>query len=248
LQVESGKTNETSDKSSADGRAFHYVRSTVRDKRLRNRWIAGLAFVLLSCAPIALASLRAGQNAWLGQARGYINPATGTAQVAGYFVFVEGVREPFFSGNPSEATAFLTFRSDTLSLSPPIANGPDVSATMFSPGTFTVYFNTSPSGNFASLDSFSSGKPIATFLRSTGMITSVVGSTGTATFSAKLISSQDFVFQGQTVNFGKLVPNGVTILITTSPNFVAGTAAFPVAQPFTFSAIAIGNESGSNEQ
>jgi len=220
----------------------------VRDKWLRNQWTVGLAFLLLSCAPIALASLRTGQNAWLGQARGFINPATGSAQVAGYFVFVEGVRGPIFSGNPDEATAFLTFRSDTLSLSPPIANGPDVSATMISPGTFTVYFNSTPGGNFASLDSFSSGKPIATFLRSTGMITSVVGSTGTATFSAKLISSQDFVFQGQTVNFGKFVPNGVTILITTSPNFVAGTAAFHIAQPFTFSAVAMGPELGSDEQ
>lgn len=220
----------------------------MRDKRLRNHWTAGLAFLFLSCAPIALASLRAGQNAWLGQARGFINPATGTAQVAGYFVFVEGVGGPLFSGIPSEATAFLTFRSDALSLSPPIANGPDVSATIFSPGTFTLYFNSTTSGNFANLDSFSSGKPIATFQRSTGMITSVLGSTGTATFSAKLISSQDFVFQGQTVNFGKFVPNGVTILITTSPNFVAGTAAFPIAQPFTFSAIARGNELDSDEQ
>ena len=218
----------------------------MRNKQLRNRWIAGLAFLMLSCAPIALASLRAGQNARLGQARGFINPATGTAQVAGYFVFAEGVPGPFFSGSPSEASAFLTFRSDTLSLSPPIANGPDVSATMFSPGTFTVYFNSTPSCNFANLDSFSSGKPIATFQRSTGMITSVVGSTGTATFSAKLISSQDFVFQGRNVNFASLVPNGVTVLITASPNFVAGTTAFPIAQPFTFSAIAIGAGSDSD--
>jgi hypothetical protein len=220
----------------------------MRDKQLLNRWMTGAAFLLLIAAPIAFANLHAAQNAWLGQARGFINPATGTAQVAGYFAFVEGVPEPFFSGSPSEATALLTFRSDTLSLSPPIANGPDVSATLFSPGTFTVYFNSSPSGNFANLDSFSSGKAIASFQRSTGMITGVAGSTGTATFSAKLISSQDFVFQGQTVNFAKLVPNGVTVLITTSPNFVAGTAAFPIAQPFTFSAIALGNDSDSNNQ
>jgi hypothetical protein len=168
--------------------------------------------------------------------------------VAGYFIFVEGAQGPFFLGNPSEATAFFTFRSDTLSLTPPIANGPDLSATTFGPGTFTVYFNASPGGNFANLDSFSSGRPIATFLRSTGMITGVAGSTGTSTFSAKLISSQDFVFQGQTLNLGKLVPNGVTVLITTSNNFVPGTSTFPVAQPFTFSAIAMGNESDSEGQ
>ena len=220
----------------------------MKHKQRTHTWMAGLAFLLLSCSPIAFARLHSGQNAWLGHARGFINPGTGSAQVAGYFLFVEGAPGPFFSGNPSEATAFFTFRSDTLSLTPPIANGPDISATMFSPGTFTVYFNASPGSNFANLDSFSSGRPIATFLRSTGMITGVVGSTGTATFSAKLISSQDFVFQGRAVNFANLVPNGVTVLITTSPNLVGGTAEFPIAQPFTFSAIALGDESDSDGQ
>ena len=152
------------------------------------------------------------------------------------FYFIEGAPEPLFKGNPRETTALFTFRSDTFSLTP-VANGPDLSATLFTPGTFTVYFNgppASPAGNFANLDSFSSGKPIATFLRSTGMITGVAGSTGTPTFSAELVSGQDFVFPGQTANFANLVPNGVTVLITTSPNFVGGAGEFLIAQPFTF--------------
>lgn len=149
--------------------------------------VAGLALLLFTCSSLAFGGIHVGQNAWLGQARGIINPVNGTAQVAGYFAFVEGVPGPFFSGNPGEATAFFTFRSDTLSLTSPIANGPDVSAIMFSPGTFTVYLNALPNGNFATLDSFSSGKPVATFLRSTGMISNVAGSTGAATFSAKLV-------------------------------------------------------------
>jgi len=72
------------------------------------------------------------------------------------------------------------------------------------------------------------------------MITGVAGSTGAPTFSAELVSGQDFVFPGKTVNFANLVPNGVTVLITTSPNFVGGAGEFLIAQPFTFSAIAIG--------
>jgi hypothetical protein len=219
---------------------------TMSHKRTIHHSLTILAILLLVSSSLAFAGLRAGQNAWLGQARGFISPSTGTAQVVGYFTFVEGAPSPFFSAIPSEGTAFLTFRSDTLSLAPPIANGPDVSAIMLSPGTFTVYFNASPGGNFANLDSFSSGKPIATFRRSAGMITSVAGSTGSSTFSATLISSEDFVFQGQTLNFARLVPNGVTVLITTTNNFVAGTAAFPVAQPFTFSAIVMGADSNSD--
>jgi len=216
-------------------------------KRPIHLWLASFALLLLAFLPIAFASVRAGQNAWLGLARGFINPVTGTAQVAGYFTFLEGTPGPFFSGLPSEATAFFTFRTDTLTLTPPIANGPNVSAIMFTPGILTVYFNTSPSGNFSNLDSFSSGTPIATFRRSAGMLTNVTGSTGVATLSAKLISSQDFVFQGRTINFRDFVPNGVTIFDTTSSNFVGGTAEFPIAQPFTFSAIAIGGGDSDSE-
>ena len=48
------------------------------------------------------------------------------------------------------------------------------------------------------------------------------------------------MFPGKTVNFANLVPNGVTVLITTSLIFVGGAGEFLIAQPFTFSAIAIG--------
>ena len=216
-------------------------------KRAIHFWLASFALLLLGFSPIAFASLHAGQNAWLGLARGFINPATGTAQVVGYFTLVEGTPGPFFSDVPSETTAFFTFRTDTLTLTPPIANGPDVSAIMFNSGTLTVYFNSAPSGSFSNLDSFSSGKPIATFRRSAGMITNVAGSTGVATLSAKLISSQDFIFQGKTINFRDFVPNGVTIFDTTTSNFVGGTAEFPIAQPFTFSAIVIGRGDSDSE-
>lgn len=208
--------------------------------------MTALAFLLLGFCSLTLAQLKPGQNAWLGSARGLINPSNGTAQVVGYFSFIEGVPGPFFSGNPSEATAFFTFRSTTLSLTPPIANGPNLSITMFSPGTFSVYFNASPHGDFSNLDSFSSGELIATFQRSLGMIVANAGSTGSATFSAKLVSTQNFVVGGRTLSFGNLVPHGVTTLITTSNVFVPGPSEFPVAQPFAFSAIALGG-GGSND-
>jgi hypothetical protein len=65
-------------------------------------------------------------------------------------------------------------------------------------------------------------------------------STGTHTFSAQLISSRDFEFQGETVNFRSLVPYGITALATTS-NVIVG-ASTELAQPFAFSAIAMGEE------
>jgi hypothetical protein len=205
-------------------------------KKSIRRWMADFLFVLLS--PAIFAGVPSGQNAWLGSARGLINPSSGTAQVVGYFTFVEGIPGPFFNDSPSEATAFFTFRSDTISLTPPIRNGPNLSVTTFSPGTFSVYFNASPDGDFSNADTFSSGQLIATFERSSGMIVVNGASTGTSTFSAKLISSRDFQFQGKTVNFRSLVPHGVTVLATTSNVIVVGPTE--LAQPFAFSAIAIG--------
>jgi hypothetical protein len=210
-------------------------------KQLRGRLIGMLTFLVFGLSPMAFAQLRSGQNAWLGLARGLINPNNGTAQVVAYMTFAEGISGPFFNGAPSEATAYFTFRSDTISITPPIANGPNLSATMFSSGTFSVYFNALPHGDFSDPDSFSSGQLIARFKRSPGMIVSTAGSTGTSTFSAGLAWSRDFVFQGKTVNFRTLVPHGVTFLTTNSSFFVLGPTDFPIAQPFAFSAITMGS-------
>ncbi len=162
-----------------------------------------------------------------------------TGQVIGYYSFLEGVSGSLFSGTPSEATAYFTLRSDTFSLQS-LTNGP-VTATLAEPGTFTIYLNATPDGDWSNPDSFSSGQPVATFLRSEGLLTNA-GPTSFAMFSATLVSSVDFTFQGNVYNFKKLVPNGITHIFTASNTVLTGTAAFPLAFALAGSDLAIGSK------
>lgn len=66
--------------------------------------------------------LSAGSIAYNYVGRVYIDPATGTGLVAGYFVSIAGIDHPF-QGPRSEATAIFTYRSDPLHFS---ALPPDV--------------------------------------------------------------------------------------------------------------------------
>ena len=162
-----------------------------------------------------------------------------SGEVIGYYSFLDGVPGSIFSGTPSEATAYFMLRSDTFSVQS-LMNGP-VTATLADPGTFTIYLNATPGGNWSNPDSFSSGQPIATFLRSEAMLTNA-GPTALVMFSATLVSGVDFTFQGRTYNFNKLVPNGITHLFTASNTVLTGTGTFPLAFALAGSNLAIGSK------
>src|SRR3984893_18300103 len=78
--------------------------------------------------------------------RGFLN-ATGQGEVVGYFTNINGVPDPLFDGDPSEKTAFFTFRSDVFSLTPLPSNG-DVALDLVSAGTFDIYYNPTPNGDW----------------------------------------------------------------------------------------------------
>jgi hypothetical protein len=154
--------------------------------------------------------------------------------------FVDGVSGSLFSGAPSEASADLTLRTDTIRAQP-MVNG-NIVALLQSAGTYNLYFNSSPHGDWDDPDSFSNGQLVATFTRTPPILVSV-GTMTSGFFSAKLTYSRAFVLNGQTVDFRNLVPNGVTWLVTASGSPVATTApGFVAAQPFAGSALSIGSK------
>jgi hypothetical protein len=182
----------------------------------------------------AIAEVPAGHIASHGLERDAIN-ADGTGEGVGYFTFLEGIPGPFFSGAPSEATAFFTFRTEPFSTGI-ISNG-NVVALLHPPGQFTVYFNKLPNGNWNDFNTFSRGQPIATFgFGTTQDVRS--GSVQIGYTSAQLIAADDFEFQGARLNFKDLFPHGVTI------NFIVNPAplntSLPLIVSLGFSAIAIG--------
>ena len=155
--------------------------------------------------------------------------ANGTAEVVGYLAFINGVSGSLFAGPPSEATAFFTYRSNTLS--PQIISNGDISVFLISGESISVYFNSSPHGDWNSPDSFSGGQLVATFTRRQPLLVINVRTMFNAFSSSQLTSGQEFVFNGQTVDFKSLFPNGLTWLETATSTFVPGPTGFVAAQP-----------------
>ena len=104
--------------------------------------------------------------------RAYLSIAAdgqGVAEVAGYITDIPGISDLLFNGPPSEKTAHLTFRSDLVTLTPLPPNGL-VNLEQVSAGTFNIYFNPTPNGDWDDPNSFSNGepfpgKPTAHFMR-----------------------------------------------------------------------------------
>ena len=167
------------------------------------------------------------------------------SELVGYMAFIEGVEGPLFAGEPSKDTAYFTLRvtSDMpWPISMPIEPDPELSVSLLPPGIqFTVFFNSSPDPReWEDPDTFSEGVPIAVFEESALLSNS--GSFASAnTFSRNLIDSMPINFNGQRIDFKKMMPNGVTIT-----NFGNG-AHFrvynnTVGSSFGATAIAIGGD------
>ncbi len=166
-------------------------------------------------------------------------------EFVGYIAFIEGVNipasgdNPLFAGPPSEDTAYFTVRV-TRPLPPrvglPVPDS-DLGAWLILPGgQFTVYYDSNPDGrDWGNADTFSEGVPIAVFEESALLSTEASGTFGTFpgvfynAFSGKLIDSAPIRFNGQRINFRRIVPNGVTVTnfgntVRILPDFSAGVS------------------------
>jgi hypothetical protein len=155
----------------------------------------------------------------------YIDPTTGTGQVAGYFSSIAGIDNPFL-GSPSEATAFFTYRSDTLQFKT-LPNDVDTGITLLDAGKWHIYYNPNPAGNWNDPSSFSQGQLVADLTHNALQIVSS-GPAHAAVFSGELLASYDFVFQGKTLNFANVFPHGITNFSFATNTVVAGPQQFPI--------------------
>lgn len=217
-------------------------------KRLTVRALTGVAFSLLAFVPnnlvplttVAFAQERipAAEVVWQHVGRIYLNPNTGKAVYAGYVVHLNGVTSSLFNGSPSEATAYFTFSTDVLQLTPMPNNG-DMALSLVSAGTFNVYYNASPNGDWNNPASFSSGQLIATFTRNESLFPEI-GPFGFHSLSETLTSSRDFTFDGQTYNFNRTTPNGITFAQFFSTTPQTGTTDYPLAFAGAGATMAVG--------
>ena len=113
----------------------------------------------------------------------------------------------------------------------------DVGITLFTPSTFSVYFNPVPVGDWSNPDTFSSGILIGRYQIAAQefvqlpAFTRAVG-TLTLTFSRK------FSFNGNTYDLRKLLPVW-TFDDTISNTLVPGISGFPVGIPYGGNCLAV---------
>ena len=217
-------------------------------KRLSVRAVAGVMFSLFAIVPNNLVSLvsdaraqdgvPAAEVVWQHVGRIYLNPNTGKAIYTGYVVHLNGIESPLFNGAPSESTAYFTFSTDILQLTP-MSNDGDMVLSLVSAGTFSVYYNATPHGDWSDPATFSSGERIATFSRKESLFPEI-GPIGFHALSESLLWSQSFTFDDQTLNFNRIVPNGITFSQFFSTTPLIGTTSYPVAFAGTGSTIAVG--------
>jgi hypothetical protein len=92
--------------------------------------------------------------------RAFLSADFSEGEVVGYFTDINGIgaSDTLFNGSPSETTAFFTFRSNVFSQTPLPLNG-DIGLDLVSTGTFNIYFNSTPNGDWSNPDTFSGGQP-----------------------------------------------------------------------------------------
>jgi hypothetical protein len=204
---------------------------------------SALTILLLGCFVPAEAGeeIPAAQTVWQHVGRFYVNPRTGQSVFAGYVVHLNGFSASLFNGPPSEATAHFTFSTDVISLTPIPSNG-DLSLDLVSAGTFNVYYNANPNGNWSDPTTFSSGQLVATFARRESLFLQFT-TVGVHPVSETLQSSQTFIFNGQSLNFKQMVPHGITFTSYLSTNaLTTGFTNYPLAFAAAGSTIAVGGE------
>jgi len=177
---------------------------------------------------------------WQHVSRLYLDPYTGKALYVGYLVHLSGISSSLFSGSPSESTAYFTFSTDVLQLTPMPSNG-NMGLSLVSAGTFNVYYNSAPNGDWNNPSTFSSGKLVATFTRTESLFPAI-GSFGVHNLSESLQSSQSFIFNGQWMNFNRIAPHGITFAQFADLTPLGGVAGYPVSFSAVGSTTAIGTK------
>lgn len=151
----------------------------------------------------------------------------------GYFLHLQGIRSRLFDGAVTEGNARFTFAAEPFE-SPTITNG-GLSIGLDRRGSFSVYLREEGGASFKDPNSFAQGQIIATFER-VALVPTVKTSVLLANvFSARLVSSEAFEFDGAAYDFRELVGFGITQWGTA---VAEGTSADGV--PFVGSAVRVG--------
>lgn len=181
-----------------------------------------------------------GQLAWYVTGRFYASQTDQTLQDVGYFLHLQGIAGELFRGAPSEASAHFTFAAIPF-VAKSLTNA-DIALSLDPVGDFSVFFNPEPSAaNFSTPASFAQGQEIAVFRRAGVVMGATVGASSSNVFTARLLRSKPFEFNGIRYDLRDLLPHGVTQWGTASTQPVLPLPQnYSKVLAFVGSAIAVG--------
>ena len=136
----------------------------------------------------------------------------------------------------------------------PLPLNGDIGLDLVSAGTFNIYYNPKPDGDWSNPDTFSGdqkfpGQPIAQFTRPESLFVQIAQSDvanpplfesiSQHTLTETLVSSQSFTFNGHRYDFSTLVPGGVTLNELVSNSGAPGVTNFPVGFAYAGNCLAV---------
>lgn len=156
----------------------------------------------------------------------------------GYFLHIQGVAGKIFTGARSESTALFTFAAAPF-VANDISNG-GLEIGIDERGTFSIYLRETPGATFDDPQSFASGQCIATFERLSVVPTTKTESLLMNVFTARLVSSEPFEFDGQRYDLRDLLGPAITQWGTAAPEPLTPPANYSAVVPFVGSAVRAG--------
>jgi hypothetical protein len=183
--------------------------------------------------------------AWYATGRFY-RIEDGSLADYGYFLHLPFPGCPLFDGARGETTAHFTFAAEPFS-DASVTNGA-LSLAVDPVGEFSLYLQRRPVGDFDDPATFAQGERIATFRRTSLVVdTTVTGGSAAAAllisnvFSARLIESREFAFDGRRFDLAHAIGHGITQFgIAATAPIVPPPRGYTTVVPFTGSAIALG--------
>jgi hypothetical protein len=187
---------------------------------------------------------KAGEVVWYATGRFYAteNDTPSKLLDVGYFLHLQGIPRLFQVGM-SERDALLTFAAAPFT-APAIDNG-GLSIGVDMRGAFSIYLRERAGATFDDPATFFEGQCIGTFERIAIVPTVKVGVSATETllanvFTAKLLSSSPFVFEGAEHDLRDLIGEGITQWGTAATTTLVPPAGYSAVVPFLGSAVRVG--------
>lgn len=187
--------------------------------------------------------------AWYVTGRFYAADNGGAIADYGYFLHLGGIAAPLFVAAPAASSACFTFAAEPFQATL-LSNG-GLQLGLDPVGSFSIFLQRQPAGDFDDPASFARGECIGRFRRTSLVVgTTVAGAAGQAlitsnVFSARLVESTPFEFGGQGYDLARMLGAGVTQFGTADGQAIEpAPAGYARVLPFTGSALALGRADG----